>query len=468
MVSSSATVERKPAASIFQRGILVLVALVAILGGFLFGYDTVVINGANQYLKIHFSLNSFQQGLVGSSAIAGCIPGALVAGFISDRFGRRKVLFVCAVLYALSGLLSAVPRTFDEFLAARFLSGLSIGVSSMICPVYIAELAPPLWRGRLGSLFQLGIVTGIFISLFINAFIQRMGDDTWNTLSGWRWMLGAEVVPAIFLLAVLFPAKESPRWLIQMNREDTARGILENMGGAAYADVEITAVRTVLQQEESSIIELLSHARFRRPLIIAILLMAFSQFSGINAIMYYSTEIFTTAHVGVKDSFAASTVIGLVNLLFTFVAIALVDKAGRRPLLLTGLAAQVIALGCAGWMFHITANGIGLLAAIVAFIAAFAMALGPIPWILCSEIFPMRIRGRAMSVATFSIWVSCYIVAQTFPVLNNSPHVGPAVTFWIYGLCSALAFIFVFTMVPETKGRTLEEIEMRLVTEESN
>jgi MFS transporter, SP family, arabinose:H+ symporter len=464
MVSSSATVERQPVASLFQSGILLFVALVAVLGGFLFGYDTAVINGANQYLKFHFLLNASQEGSAGASAIFGCIPGALFAGFFSDRFGRRKVLFVCALLYALSGLLSAVPRTFDEFLWARFLSGLSIGVSSMICPVYIAEMAPPRWRGRLGSLFQLGIVSGIFISLFINAFIQRMGDDAWDADSGWRWMLGAEVVPAICLLAVLFPAKESPRWLIQMNREDPARSILESMGGAAYAGQEITAVRTVLQEEESSMIELLSHARFRRPLIIAILLMAFSQFSGINAIMYYSTVIFMKApHIGVKDAFAATAVIGLVNLLFTFVAIALVDKAGRRPLLLTGLTAQVIALACAGWMFHTNASGIALLVAIVAFIAAFAMALGPVPWILCSEIFPMRIRGRAMSIATLVIWVSCCIVAKTFPMMNNSPHIGPALTFWIYGLCSALAFIFVLAMVPETKGRTLEEIETRLI-----
>lgn len=463
MVSPSATVERPPAVSVFQSAILLTVALVAVLGGFLFGYDTAVINGANEYLKTHFLLDPTQQGWAGSSAIAGCIPGALIAGFLSDRFGRRKVLFVCAILYAVSGLLSAVPRTFLEFLLARFLSGLSIGISSMICPVYIAELAPPLWRGRLGSMFQLGIVSGIFISLFINAFIQRMGDDVWNADSGWRWMLGAEVVPALFFLAVLFPAKESPRWLIQMNREDEARDILESIGGAAYAGDEVAAVREVLKQEDSSMIELLSHARFRRPLIIAGLLMAFSQFSGINAIMYYSTDIFTTAHVGVKDAFAATVVVGLVNLLFTFVAIALVDKAGRRPLLLIGLAAQVIALGCAGWMFHTNANGIGLLVAIVAFIAAFAMALGPIPWILSSEIFPMRIRGRAMSVATFVIWGSCYIVSATFPILNNSPHVGPALTFWIYGLCSALGFVFVFMMVPETKGRTLEEIETRLM-----
>ncbi|HUA65334.1 MAG TPA: sugar porter family MFS transporter [Alphaproteobacteria bacterium] len=462
IVSSSATVETQPAVSIFRSGILLMVVFVAILGGFLFGYDTVVINGANQYLKVHFLLNAAQEGNAGSCAVLGCIPGALVAGFLSDRFGRRKVLFFCAVLYALSGLLSAVPGTFLEFYWARFASGLSIGVSSMICPVYIAEMAPPLWRGRLGSLFQLGIVSGIFISLFVNAYIQRRGDDAWNAASGWRWMFGTEVVPAIFLLAVLFPAKESPRWLVQMNREDTARDILEKMGGAAYAAGEIAAVREVLGQEGGSMLELLSLDRFRRPLIIAAFLMAFSQFSGINAIMYYSTEIFTKAHVGVQDAFAASTVVGLVNLLFTFVAIALVDKAGRRPLLLIGLAAQVIALGCAGWMFHVNAGGFGLLVAIVAFIAAFAMALGPIPWILCSEIFPARIRGRAMSVATFVIWGSCWVVAWSFPVLNNNKHVGPALTFWIYALCSALGLAFVFTMVPETKGKTLEEIEMTL------
>jgi len=280
-------------------------------------------------------------------------------------------------------------------------------------------------------------------------------------------MLGTEVIPAIILLAVLFPAAESPRWLIQMKREGEARRTLEKIGGPVLVNEEIAAVQNVLKQEETGIFELLSHSRFRRPLVIAVLLMAFAQFSGINAIMYYSTEIFTTAGVGVKDSFAASAIVGLVNLLFTFVAIALVDKAGRRPLLLIGLTAQVIALGCAGWMFHTGAHGTGLLIAIVAFIAAFAMALGPIPWILCSEIFPMRIRGRAMSIATFTVWISCYAVARTFPMLNKSPHVGPAITFWIYGICSALAFLFVFKMVPETKGRSLEEIEMQLAVDRS-
>lgn len=442
-----------------REPMLVLVACVALAGGFLFGYDTAVINGANQFLKAFFHLTSFQEGIAGASAILGCIPGAMFAGFLSDSYGRRKVLFVCGILYAISGILSAVPNNFSEFLLARFISGLGIGASSMICPVYVAELAPAVWRGRFGSLFQFGIVSGIFFTLFINAKIQAFGDAEWNVAKGWRWMLGAEVFPAVLLLGLLFFVKESPRWLLQAGREDEARTTLEKVHGPEGADAEIAAIKDVLKQSESGFFELLSHSRFRKVLVIAVLLMAFSQFSGINAIMYYSTKIFTTAGVGVKDSFMASTVVGLVNLLFTLVAVALVDKAGRRMLLLVGLVAQVIALGAVGWMFKANIGGIFLLVAILAFIAAFAMALGPIPWILCSEIFPMRVRGRAMSVATFTIWTSCYIVAQTFPILNDSPAVGPALTFWIYAACSLAALLFVFFMVPETKGRSLEEIE---------
>lgn len=442
-----------------HRHSLLLVTGVAAVGGFLFGYDTAVINGANQYLKAHFDLSPTQEGIAGASAILGCIPGAMFAGFLSDRFGRRKVLFLCAVLYAVSGVLSAIPRTFTEFLLARFISGLGIGASSMICPIYIAELAPAARRGRLGSLFQLGIVSGIFLTLFINAWIQGQGDELWNARLGWRWMLGAEVAPAGLLLLLLFFVPESPRWLLQAGRELEARRILESVAGPRQADEEIAAVRAVLGQEEGRFRELF-HARFRTPLIIAVALMAFSQFSGINAIMYYSTKIFTTAGVGVKDAFLSSVIVGLVNVVFTFVAIALVDKAGRRPLLLVGLAIQVLALGAVGGMFAAGWGGLPLLVAILSFIAAFAMALGPIPWILCSEIFPTKIRGRAMSVATFTIWTACYIVAQTFPMLNDSAAIGPAKTFGIYALCSLAGFLFVLAKIPETKGRTLEEIEL--------
>jgi len=431
---------------------------VAAIGGFLFGYDTAVINGANSYLKAHLGLNPAQEGIAGASAILGCIPGAMAAGFLSDRFGRKKLLFLCALLYAVSGVLSAVPRTFEQFLAARFISGLGIGASSMICPVYIAEIAPEKLRGRLGSLFQLGIVMGIFLTLFVNKLVQGLGDEAWNTATGWRWMLGLEAVPAILFMGLLFAVSESPRWLAQRGRQAEARQTLERVGGPAYAEAELAAIEQAMALEEGGFIELLT-GPFRKPLLIAVVLMAFSQFCGINAIMYYSSKIFESAGGGRNAAFTSSVWVGLINLVFTFVAIGLVDKAGRRPLLLLGTAVQAIALGLVGWMFHTQAGGVGLLLCVVMFIAAFAMAMGPIGWLFCSEIFPNRVRGRAMSVAAFTVWVSCYIVAQTFPMLNDSPAIGPARTFWAYGIVSLLSFFFVLAMVPETKGRKLEDIE---------
>ncbi|MCD6339952.1 MAG: sugar porter family MFS transporter [Verrucomicrobia bacterium] len=440
-----------------RRGFtLALVSLVAAFGGFLFGYDTAVINGANQYLKLHFNLTPLQEGMAGASAILGCIPGAMVAGFLSDRFGRRKVLFLCAAIYAISGVLSAVPRTFPEFLAARFLSGLGIGASSMICPIYIAELAPPATRGRLGALFQLGIVTGIFLTLFINAQIQGLGSEAWNRDYGWRWMMAAETAPAAVLFGLLLFAPESPRWLLQAGREPEARSVLSRVFSDEEIERQIAEIREAMAQEEGRFFELFRKGA-RRTVILAVALMATAQFSGINAILYYSTKIFAAAGIGVNDAFLSSAIVGLVNLLFTFVAIAFVDRAGRRVLLLIGLTTQVLALGAVGWMFHVRLQGLGLLAAILVYIAAFAMALGPVPWIICSEIFPARLRGRAMSIASLTVWVCCYIVAQTFPMLNDSPAVGPAKTFWIYGVCAFLGLLFIWAKVPETKGRTLEE-----------
>jgi SP family arabinose:H+ symporter-like MFS transporter len=440
------------------RFVLFATAVTAI-GGFLFGYDTAVINGANTYLKAYMHLDAAQEGMAGASAILGCIPGAMAAGFLSDRFGRKKLLFFCALLYAVSGLLSAIPNTFHQFLAARFLSGLGIGASSMICPVYIAEIAPEKWRGRLGSLFQLGIVIGIFLTLFVNKVVQSGDDEVWNTAFGWRWMLGLEAIPALAFMAMLFTVPESPRWLAQKGRDAEALPILEKVGGTAHAVRELAAIRAAASAEEGRFRELFSHAYFR-PLLIAVSIMALSQFCGINAVIYYSTKIFAAAGAGHNAAFTSSVWMGLINLVFTFVAILLVDKVGRKPLLLSGTAVQVVALGLVGWMFHAQRSGLPLLIGVVTYTAAFAMAMGPISWILCSEIFPNKIRGRAMSLATFSVWTSCYIVAQTFPMLNDSPAVGPALTFWIYGAISLLSFVVVLLLVPETKGRTLEEIEL--------
>ena len=310
----------------------------------------------------------------------------------------------------------------------------------------------------MGSLFQFGIVMGIFLTLFINAANPGGGRRSVERTVRLAVDAGGGSVPGRPAAGAAVRGAGKPRWLLGKGREDEARHILVAVGGPEHAQREIAAVEESLRQEEGRFSELF-HQRFRIPLIIAVGLMAVSQFSGINAIMYYSTKIFTTAGVGIKGSFTSSVIIGLVNVVFTLVAMALVDKAGRRVLLLIGLAVQVVGLTATGWMFHAGAGGLPLLAAILVYIAAFAMALGPIPWILSSEIFPTRIRGRAMSVATFVIWSACYVVAQTFPMLNDNPAIGPSLTFWIYGGFSLAGLLFVWAIVPETKGKTLEEIE---------
>jgi SP family arabinose:H+ symporter-like MFS transporter len=310
-------------------------------------------------------------------------------------------------------------------------------------------------------LFQLGIVTGIFVTLFVNKVIQSMGDEAWNTESGWRWMLGMEAAPALVFVALLLMVPESPRWLAQMGHKEQAREILERVGGSNYATSEMAGIRDAMgsvSSDEGRFSDLFTGGFFK-PIALGALLMAFSQFCGINAIMYYSTKIFVAAGAGKNDAFTSSVWVGLINLVFTFVAIGLVDKVGRRPLLLIGTAVQAIALGLVGWMFKTQQTGVGLLVCVVLFIAAFAMAMGPIGWLFCSEIFPNKVRARAMSIAAFTVWVSCYIVAQTFPMLNDSPAVGPALTFWVYAAVSLVSFLFVLAFIPETKGRSLEEIE---------
>jgi MFS transporter, SP family, arabinose:H+ symporter len=478
---------RTPSSARINIGFVAFCAAVAGIGGFLFGYDTAVINGANTFLQQHFHLNpdkdSLLIGLATASAIIGCVFGAMSAGSFSDRFGRRRVLFFCAVLYALSGILSAVPErlavltnlwheiagpgghesdVFVLFILARILSGVAIGVSSMICPVYIAEIAPPAWRGRLGTLFQLGIVTGIFLTLFINQRIQGLGSEEWGIAYGWRCMLAAESLPAALFIFLLLGIPESPKWLIQAGRETEARATLRRIGGENYAEGEVTAVREVLGQEEGTFGELFSR-RYRLPILIALVLMVGSQFSGINSIMYYSTEIFKKATGDADAGFKCSVWIGLVNLLATFVAIVLVDKAGRKPLLLVGNAIQVIALGIVGVLYASAPESKSLLVFVMIYTGSFAVAMGPLPWVVCSEIFPAKLRGRAMSIATFAIWTGCLLVAQSFPCLVQHPSIGPTRTFWIYSACSAITFALVLVLLPETKGKSLEEIEMHFL-----
>ncbi|MDA8376605.1 MAG: sugar porter family MFS transporter [Planctomycetia bacterium] len=508
MSKSAATDELLTPPPIPGMGAIVLAVSAAALAGLLFGYDTGVASGIQGYLQTCFHLTNAQLGFAIASLDLGCIGGAILAGPLADRFGRKHILIVCAILFAVSGILSAIPQNLTELVLARILGGLAVGASSMIAPVYIAEISPEKHRGRFGSLFQLGIVIGIAVVYWVNYLILNAGHQInaahhltgmdWNQTTGWRWMLGSETLPAIIFLAMLLTIRESPRWLVINNRESEARAILTRLFGAQRAEHEIAAVKEVAHQEEGRLRELFTKT-FRLPLLIALFLAVFSQFSGINSIIYYAPRVLGAAGMNTSSAFGSTALIGMVLVLFTFIAVAYVDRAGRKLLLCIGTAIQVLALASVGLVFaiaakapaikihnslkfqgvlsnakftalakaahsaitlapHFTAFEIGiLLVSILIFIAAFSMALGPIPWIIISEIFPARIRGRAASVGILTLWAAIFVVAQTFPILKNS--IGLTATYFIYAGCSLITFLFAVFILPETKGRTLEEIE---------
>jgi SP family arabinose:H+ symporter-like MFS transporter len=494
--------------SIVGLGPIVFAVFAAALAGLLFGYDTGVASGIQGYLQSYFHLSNTQLGFAIASLDLGCIAGAMMAGTLADRFGRKKILILCAILFAISGVLSAIPRNITELVLARILGGLAVGASSMIAPVYIAEISPEKHRGRFGSLFQLGIVVGIAVVYWVNYLILNAGHHInmghhlagmdWNQTTGWRWMLGSETLPALVFLAMLLTIKESPRWLIINDRETQARTILTRFFGTVRAEVEIAAVKEVANQEEGRLRELFRKS-FRFPLLIALFLAVFSQFSGINSIIYYAPRVFGAAGMNTSSAFGSTALIGMVLVLFTFIAVAYVDRAGRKLLLTIGTAIQVVALASVGLVFaiaskarainihdslqfqgalsnarfaamarlahrpiimapHFTSTQIGiLLMSILVFIAAFSMAMGPMPWIIISEIFPARIRGRAASVGVLTLWAAIFVVAQTFPMLKAD--VGLTVTYFIYSGCSFISFLFAALVLPETKGKTLEQIE---------
>ena len=444
-----------PTKSLNLRYVL-LISLVAAFGGFLFGYDTAVVSGAIGFLTAHFRLSAELTGWAASSLLVGCMAGAMIGGPMGDRWGRRPSLILCAALFALSSLASAVPSTLAQFAWSRFAGGMAIGAASMLSPLYIAEIAPEKIRGTLVALYQLAIVVGILVVFFVNLQIQRLGDEAWNISIGWRWMFASLVLPSVLFGGFMAVVPESPRWLMKVGRRDEARRILERIGGTETAAREMTQIEAALRKEEGRWSELFTSG-YRRALVIGIALAVFGQFSGINAIMYFAPEIFKAAGSGTDSAFGQTVIVGIVNLLFTLVAIWLVDRAGRRPLLIAGTAVQVAALTFVGAMLAGGRSGAPLLVGILGFVAAFAVAMGPIPWIVNSEIFPTKLRGRAMSIAIFCLWFADWMVTQTFPMLREG--IGPARTFWVYAACSLLSTVFVIAWVPETKGRTLEEIE---------
>lgn len=431
--------------------------LVASVGGLLFGYDTAVISGAIGFMKIYYQLSDVMTGWVASCALLGCIIGAMYSGKLSDQVGRKKVLMLSALLFTLSSVGTALATNLWSFVIFRIIGGMGIGIASMLSPMYISEMAPAAIRGRLISIFQLGIVTGILVIYFVNAYIAGIHNETWNISTGWRWMFGSGAIPSIIFILLLFTVPESPRWLAKQKRNPEALAILTRINGVSAAQQELDSINDSLKDENPVSLSDIKEPKLKRALGIGILLAVFSQFTGINAIMYYAPEIFKSTGVGSDSAFMQTILVGVINVIFTFVAIRYVDLWGRKKLLLLGISGMAICLFTVGLAFYMQQQGYMVLIAILGYIACFAMSLGPLTFVVIAEIFPTKVRATAMSVATFFLWTAVFVVSQTFPVLIGS--VGNAYTFWLYMIIAIAAFLFILKRIPETKGKTLEEIE---------
>ncbi len=439
-----------------SRRYIIHITIAAALGGLLFGYDTAVIAGAIGYLQEKFSLSPALVGWAASSAIWGCILGAAVAGYVSDRFGRKKVLIITGLLFFVSALGSAIATDLTGFIVARFVGGIGVGAASMLSPLYISEVAPAKFRGRLVSIYQLAIVFGINIIYIVNYLISVSGSNAWNVEYGWRYMIGSEVIPAIIFFALLFTVPESPRWLMKKGREAKAGEILRRINGDK-AEAIREEIRNTLGMESGRWSDLFGKG-LRLALVAGVVLALFSQITGINAVIYFAPEIFKSIGFAVESAFYQTIFIGIINTVFTFVALWLIDKAGRKKLLLWGVSGMVVCLFAIGvcFYFEIT-RGPWLIIFVLGFIACFASSLGPIPWVMIAEIFPTKIRGTAMSFCTLILWVGVILITQLTPVMLDS--LGGAFTFWIFMVNSVFLLLFTWKFIPETKGKSLEQIE---------
>jgi len=435
---------------------LVIATLVSTLGGFLFGYDNIVISGAIGYLTRFFELDVAQTGWAAGCALLGCLIGSAGAGALVDRLGCKRGLALCAACFALSSAGIWFAGSLTEFVAWRMVGGLGIGGASIVAPMYIAEIAPTRVRGRLVTLYQLGIVLGIFSAVFVNMLIQRLGDEAWNTGLGWRWMFAAGVVPALLFGAMIVPALESPRWLLKMGRRAQAEAVLDRIHGIQAGAAESHSIRASLETEQGRLSELFTTG-FRRALLIGVLLAGLSQMSGITPLFSFLPEVFQAAGAGTADAFEQSVLVSLINTVFTLVALWLVDLAGRRTLILAGTLVQCASFAAVGWLYHVQASGTGVLVFVMSFVAAHAVGNGAVCWVILSEIFPTKVRGRAMSIATTSLWLFAYLGNQLFPLLRE--RLGSDGTFWCFSAAALVNFLCVLLLVPETRGRSLEEIE---------
>ena len=434
---------------------MAIAATVASLGGLLFGYDNIVISGAIDYLSRYFHLDPVGEGWAAGCALVGCIAGSACAGAVADRLGLKKGLIICALCFALSSAgIMWFANSLATFVLWRMLAGLGYGAASVISPNYIAEIAPARVRGRLVTLYQMGIVVGILAAVVVNMLIQRMGDDAWNTAIGWRWMFFAGIVPAALFGAMIVPSVESPRWLMKVGRREEGLRVLKKLDTLSEATREAREIEDSLALEEGHFSELFT--TFRLPLLLGIMLAGLQQISGITPLFSFLPHIFEAAGTATGSAFGQTVLVSLINLAFTFVALWLVDKAGRKTLIIAGTTVQFISFLLVGWFFHIHGSGLAVLIFVMSFVAGHAAGNGVACWVIISEIYPNKVRGRGMSIATTMLWIVAYVGNQLFFIMMRD--LGPAGTFWAFAGGALLTIVCVSLLVPETKGRSLEEI----------
>ncbi|SHM03067.1 sugar porter family MFS transporter [Mucilaginibacter sp. OK098] len=445
---------------------LYLVCLVAALGGFLFGFDTAVISGTVSLVKHDFNLDANYEGWFVSCALLGCIIGVSISGKLSDKYGRKIVLILSAVLFLASALGCMFSGSFTVLVLFRLIGGLGIGVASMVSPLYISEFSPSRFRGMMVSLYQLALTIGIVLAYFSNAYLLNhaggfFGSDGMNRVFStevWRAMLGLGALPAAIFLISLFMVPESPRWLLLKGEEQKAKDILIKIDGADAAKNEIAAFKALGDEDSQGSLKELFKPVYHKALLIGLLLPFMSQVCGINAVIYYGPKILEQAGFTLNNALGGQVTIGLVNVVFTFVAIFTIDKWGRRPLLFAGIGGAVIALIVIGALFALgITSGPWILIFIIAFTACFSFSFGPVCWVVVGEIFPNAIRGKAMALATLSLWIGNFLVGQLTPVMLEG--LGSSWTFWLFALCCSPALWVTWKLIPETKGKSLEMIE---------
>jgi SP family arabinose:H+ symporter-like MFS transporter len=420
----------------------------------LFGYDNIVISGAIGYLSRLFHLDAAGIGWAAGCALVGCVVGCAAAGAVADFLGKKKGLALCALCFALSSVGMLFANDLHQFVLWRLIGGLGIGAASVIAPNYIAEIAPTAVRGRCVTLYQLGIVGGILAAVFVNLLLQRLGDEAWNISIGWRWMFLAGVVPAMLFGVMIVPAVESPRWLMKMRRRAEATEVLIKLNGAQAAAREAADIEMSLAVEDGHISELFT--AFRRPLLLGVMLAGLQQISGITPVFSFLPEIFRAAGSASSDAFFQSVLVSVVNLVFTLLALWLVDRAGRKTLILVGTTLQCLSFAMVGWIYHVHGSGVAILILVMSFVAGHAFGNGVACWVIISEIYPTKVRGRGMSIATTALWLVGYAGNQLFPLMQQ--HLGSDGTFWLFSGGALLTLLLVGWLVPETKGRSLEEI----------